>query len=300
MSRRIELIAPAKINWTLEVLRIRPDGYHEIRSVLQTIDLHDTVTLRDAPDITLEITGPAGATLRDEAPERNLAHRAAVALRERVGVQRGVHIGLEKRIPVAAGLGGGSSDAAAVLRGLDLLWELHQPQMNLVEIAGEVGSDPPFFVVGGTASVHGRGDAVDALPDAIAGPMLLAVPPAGERGDKTARMFGALSPDNFSEGEATLGLREAVDAARPLSDAELSNVFERVIATTQPETALAIDALSAQGVVPHLAGAGPSFFLLLRDASAFDAISPRVRDLGFEPQLVQALPRADALRYTVV
>jgi 4-diphosphocytidyl-2-C-methyl-D-erythritol kinase len=300
MSRTIELIAPAKINWTLEVLRIRPDGYHEIRSVLQTIDLHDTVTLRDATDISLEITGPAGVTLRDEAPERNLAYRAAVALRERVGVQRGVRIGIEKRIPVAAGLGGGSSDAAAVLRGLDLLWELHQPPMNLIEIAGEIGSDPPFFVLGGTASVHGRGDAVEALPDAIAGPMLLATPPAGERGDKTARMFGALSPDDFSEGEATLGLREAAEAGRPLNVAELSNVFERVIATMQPETAIAIDALAAQGLAPHLAGAGPSFFLLLHDASEFEALSPRVRELRFEPQLVHALPRADALRCTVV
>lgn len=300
MSRTLELIAPAKINWTLEVLRIRPDGYHEIRSVLQTVDLHDTVTLTEATDITLDIGGPAGATLRDEAVERNLAYRAAVALRERVGVERGVHISLEKRIPVAAGLGGGSSDAAAVLRGLDLLWELHQPPMNLVEIAGEVGSDPPFFVIGGTASVHGRGDGVEALPDAAAGPMLLAVPPAGQRGDKTARMFGALSPDDYSDGEATFGLREAVEAGRPVGDAELSNVFERVVATMQPETALAIDALAAQGLAAHLAGAGPSFFLLLQDAGAFDALSPRVRELGFEPQLVHALSRADALRFRSV
>ncbi len=300
MSRTLELIAPAKINWTLEVLRIRPDGYHEMRSVLQTIDLHDTVTLTEAPDITLEITGPAGATLRDESFERNLAYRAAVALRDRVGVRRGARITLEKRIPVAAGLGGGSSDAAAVLRGLDLLWELYQPQMNLVEIAGEVGSDPPFFVIGGTAGIRGRGDAVEALPDAACGPLLLAVPPAGERGEKTARMFAALSPDDFSEGEATLGLREAVEARRPLSDAELSNVFERVVATMQPETALAIDALAAQGLTPHLAGAGPSFFLLPQDAAAFDALSPRIRDLGFEPQLVRALSRDDALRFRSV
>src|SRR5207249_4390888 len=133
VTRALRIIAPAKINWTLEVLRVRPDGYHELRSVLQTIDLHDVVTLSDAPEIELVVSGEAGP-LADNAPETNLAYRAAVVLRARANVKRGVRIGLVKHIPVAAGLGGGSSDAAAVLRGLNVLWSLHEHDANLMEI----------------------------------------------------------------------------------------------------------------------------------------------------------------------
>ena len=121
----LRLIAPGKINWSLEVLRFRPDRYHELRSVMQTIDLHDvvTLTLAETDAITLEITGEPGM-LADHPAEMNLAYRAAVALRDRAGVRgRGVHIVLGKHVPVAAGLGGGSSDAAAVLRGLNVLWD---------------------------------------------------------------------------------------------------------------------------------------------------------------------------------
>ncbi|HEX5480039.1 MAG TPA: 4-(cytidine 5'-diphospho)-2-C-methyl-D-erythritol kinase [Dehalococcoidia bacterium] len=295
MSRTLRLRAPAKINWTLEVLRVRGDGYHEIRSVLQTVDWWDVITLTEAEAIELVVTGPAGSTLDDNPVESNLAYQAAFAFRDRTGLQRGVRITLDKHLPVAAGLGGGSSDGAAVLRGLNLLWEAGEPDDNLVEIAGEIGSDPPFFVVSGTASVRGRGDQVDPLRDAVAPAILLASPRAGERGDKTASMFRALSPDDFSDGYVTLGVRSAVEAGREISGGEMNNVFERILPGTQPETALAMDALIEQGVTPHLAGAGPSFFLLLEDEREAPALSKRITELGFEPRLVHALPRADAL-----
>jgi 4-diphosphocytidyl-2-C-methyl-D-erythritol kinase len=295
VTKRLRLIAPAKINWTLEVVRVRPDGYHEIRSVLQTIELHDIVTLTDAGDITLHITGEPGM-LADNPPESNLAYRAAVALRDRAGLRRGVRIELEKHVPVAAGLGGGSSDAAAVLRGLNLLWDAGQAQANLSEIAGEIGSDPPFFVVGGTAVVSGRGDRVQPLPDAIAPAILLATPPQNERGEKTASMFAALSQDFFADGYVTDGVRDAVRARRELVDEELNNVFEHVTAQMQPDTELAMDALRAEGFAPHLAGAGPSFFLLVRnDAAPVTDLHARIRSLGFEPRPVQVLSRERAL-----
>lgn len=293
----LRVIAPAKINWTLEVVRIRPDGYHELRSVMQTIDLHDVVTLTaaDSDDITLEITGEAGM-LADNPPESNLAYRAAVALRDRAGLRRGAHIALEKHVPVAAGLGGGSSDAAAVLRGLNVLWAAGQPAISLMEIAGEVGSDPPFFVVGGTAMVSGRGDYVEALPDAVAPSILLATPPQNDRGEKTAAMFGALSPHDFAEGYVTIGVRETVEAGRMLADDGLANVFERVTSKMQPETELAMEALRADGYVPHLCGAGPSFFLLYGgDADLAHELSARIRGLGFEARPVHALSRDRAL-----
>ncbi len=296
MTRRLRLIAPAKINWSLEVLRIRPDGYHELRSVLQTIDLCDVVTLSEARDIALRIGGEAAGMLADNAPETNLAYRAAIALRERTGARRGVLIELEKHVPVAAGLGGGSSDAAAVLRGLDVLWDLRQPRMNLIELAGELGSDPPFFVVGGTATVRGRGDHVEPLPDVVAPAIMLATPPPHGRKEKTAAMFAALTPDDFAEGYVTIGLREIVETGRRVADADLNNVFERVAARLQPQTGLALEALRAQGLQPHLAGAGPSFFVLLEAGIDRDGLAARIGDLGFTPRVVQPFPRAEALR----
>ena len=290
----IRLIAAAKINWTLEALGVRPDGYHEIRSVLQTIDLHDVITLEDSADISIELRGDPGP-LADEPPERNLAYRAAVAFRARTGLRRGVRITIEKSIPVAAGLGGGSSDGAALLRGLNLLWDARQPELNLIEVAGEIGSDPPFFIVGGTAEASGRGERIVGVDDALETTLVLATPAPAERGEKTAAMFAALTPVDYTEGHATNWLREAVDARRPIVDGALMNVFERVIARQQPETANAMAALSAQRHVPHLCGAGPSFFLLAPSERDIDGISGRIRKLGFKPRVVRTLPRSASI-----
>jgi 4-diphosphocytidyl-2-C-methyl-D-erythritol kinase len=295
MTRRLRINAPAKINWTLEVLRIRPDGYHELRTILQTIDLCDTVTLSESDRIEIILSGDTGH-LADQPPEENLAYRAAEALRRHAEMESGVRIEIEKRIPVAAGLGGGSSDAAAVIRGCNVLWSagLDIPQMR--RVAADVGSDPPFFIVGGTALARGRGEHVEPLPDALAPPILLATPPQDHRGEKTARMFDALAPNDFSEGYVTIGLADAVESSHQIDDAMLNNVFERVTAKMQPETENAMDALRALNYSPHVAGAGPSFFVLLPDETQRRALELRIKDLGFEPRMVHALPRTDALR----
>jgi 4-diphosphocytidyl-2-C-methyl-D-erythritol kinase len=290
----VRVIAPAKINWTLEVLHKRPDGYHELRSVLQTVDLHDTVTLSDAPEISVEIHGPEAGGLPDAPPESNLAYRAAMALSRRSGGGRGVRISIEKRVPVAAGLGGGSSDAAAVLRGLNRMWALAESRENLAEVAGEVGSDPPFFVFGGTALISGRGEHVEPLPDAVAPAILLATLPQDERGEKTAAMFAALGSNAYTAGDVTQGVRETLAAGRLVGNAELQNVFERVTASMQPQTEIAMEALRAQGHVPHLCGAGPSFFLLLSGAGTVEALSERIRELGFEPRSAHTTTRRSA------
>lgn len=293
--RRVRVTAPAKINWSLEALHIRPDGYHEIRSVLQTIDICDTLVLEPADDIALSLTGHPGV-LRDLPPEQNLAVRAAVALREHAGIAGGVRITLDKRIPVAAGLGGGSSDAAAALRGCNALWHAGASDADLCAIAATLGSDPPFFIIGGTAAVSGRGEIVEALADARSAQIMLALPEPEDRGRKTAAMFSALEPDDFADGYVTIGVREIVEAGRGLVDADMNNVFERVTSRMQPETERAMDALRAQRLAPHLAGAGPSFFLLLTDESRGDALAARLRELGFEPHAARLLPRADAVR----
>ena len=150
--------AHAKINLTLEILGVRPDGYHDLRSVVVPIPLHDDVALEPADAISVEMPG--------EIPqERNLAWRAAQALRQATGCARGVRIVLEKRIPQGAGLGGGSADAAAVLNGLNELWGLGLPKARLCGIAAAVGSDVPALTLGGPVLMEGRGERVTPLAE---------------------------------------------------------------------------------------------------------------------------------------
>ena len=157
----MRLAAHAKVNLTLEVLGTRPDGYHELRSVVTTIPLHDDVELLDAPagEMTVEMSGD-GMEVPHVPCEENLAVRAARALAAAAGVSRGVHIRIVKRIPVGAGLGGGSADAAAVLNGLNELWGMGLPKERLCEIGAEVGSDVPALVLGGMVLMEGRGERV--------------------------------------------------------------------------------------------------------------------------------------------
>jgi len=160
----MRLAAHAKINLMLEVLGTRPDGYHELRSVVTTIPLHDDVELWDAPagEVTVEMVGD-GMEVPRVPCEGNLAVRAVRALAAAVGVSRGVRIRIVKRIPVGAGLGGGSADAAAVLNGLNELWGMGLPKERLCEIGAEVGSDVPALVLGGMVLMEGRGERVRAL-----------------------------------------------------------------------------------------------------------------------------------------
>jgi len=198
--------AHAKINLTLAVLGERPDGYHDLRSIVLPIPLHDTVTLEPASEISLVCQAAPGAAplptaLATLAPARNLAYRAAEALRRATGCMRGVRITLVKRIPAGAGLGGGSADAAAVLNGLNQLWELHLPKARLCEIAAEVGSDVPALVWGGPVLMEGRGERVTPLgadhplPDMAR--LVLRVPPVFV---STPEVFRAFRPEDRGQG----------------------------------------------------------------------------------------------------
>jgi 4-diphosphocytidyl-2-C-methyl-D-erythritol kinase len=159
-------LAHAKINLTLDVLGRRPDGYHELRSVMQTVSLADELTVEAAPHLSLEVdrdgSSPPGHAGVPEG-RANLVWRAAEELRRRRGYQGGARLRLCKRIPAAAGLGGGSSDAAATLLSLNALWGLRCSRADLVEVAAALGSDVPFFLWGGTALVSVRGERVQPL-----------------------------------------------------------------------------------------------------------------------------------------
>ncbi len=168
-GRGLTLRSFAKINLGLEVLGIREDGYHELRTIFQTVDLWDDVRLEPRPfGVTVECDHPGVPT-----DERNLAAKAATALLRHTGVQRGVHITIRKRIPVAGGMGGGSSNAAVVLLGLDRVWKLGLPAPVLHRIARTLGADVPFFLVGGTALGIGRGEEIYPLALPLAAPVVV-------------------------------------------------------------------------------------------------------------------------------
>ena len=267
-TKRVTLRAPAKINWTLEVLGKRADGYHEIRSVMQTIDLADEVSLGLAEQLALAVEDGEG--LLNVAPEDNLALRAAARLREHTGVDAGVNIRLRKHIPVAAGLGGGSSDAAAVLRGLCVLWQLDMPDEELAELGAKLGSDVPFFIGGGTALVSGRGEIVEQLPDVVTCRVAVACG-LDARPDKTARMYAALRPEHYTDGSRTEALAERIRRGEPVRDEDCFNVFEAVLAEVDPGAAAQFDSARDSGYKPHVCGSGPAYFSLGRGASTMSA-----------------------------
>ena len=151
--------AYAKINLTLDVLGRRTDGYHELATVMQTIDLHDTICLTATDDNRVHMI----CTMPELSNDENLAARAAYLVRERLACTQGVRIELYKRIPTTAGLGGGSSDAAAVLLALEQWWQLQLSPSDLLNMAASLGSDVPFFIFQAPALCKGRGELVTAV-----------------------------------------------------------------------------------------------------------------------------------------
>ncbi len=154
---KLSLLAPAKINWFLSVLNKRDDGYHNIASAMQTVDLFDQLSFEDADAVEL-------VSDIDVPPKDNLVYKTAILLQERCACRRGARIHLSKNIPIAAGLGGGSSDAAAALVALNRLWRLDLSDDDLRELALHIGSDVPFFISGGFSLVEGRGEEITRMP----------------------------------------------------------------------------------------------------------------------------------------
>jgi len=282
---RVSTLAPAKVNWTLEVLRRRPDGYHEVCTILQTLDLCDRVKVSPVADLELVLTGPVGQTgapLTGMPAPENLAYRAAALLRDQAGGRPlGARIELEKAIPADAGLGGGSSDAAATLRALNRLWDLSLPPGELARLGAQLGSDVPFFVFGGTALGRGRGDEVTPLPD-VPSLRLLLVVPRRRPARKTAAMYAHLRPDHFGAGEASERLAAAIREGMAPGDDDVCNTFERIAGEVLPEAAAAAERCRGLGLRPHLAGSGPAQFVLLRPDAESAPLREALSAAGFD------------------
>jgi len=253
------LILPAfaKVNLRLRVRGKRPDGYHEIDTVLQTISLHDTITLTvtESPEIVLSCDDRSLPTGAD-----NLVYRAATALQARFAPAKGAHIRLEKRIPVQAGLGGGSSDAAVTLLGLTYLWETDAPAQELLKIASGLGADVAFFFFGGIARGTGIGTDLAPLRDAPDRFLVVLKPNASI---STAHAYGSLQARSLTTAEAKTILSSS--ARGEISDSfdskAFQNDFEPVVFELEPEIKRAKNALMRAGAgAVLLAGSGSAVF----------------------------------------
>jgi 4-diphosphocytidyl-2-C-methyl-D-erythritol kinase len=247
----------AKINLTLDVLDKRTDGYHDLSTIMQVVDLSDILCLTMIPEDTVRIV----CSRPELSTADNLAARAAQAVRQRCSIHQGVLIELEKRIPVAAGLGGGSSNAATVLVALQQWWHLDLSPAELLDMAAALGSDVPFFLAGGLALCEGRGELITPLAPhwpLVMRWLLLLKPSIGV---STAAVFRTLTPTDYSDGRFSRSVRLALTAQSPLESAMFHNSLEHGVLATYPEVAEARQALLNAGASHvHLSGSGPTLF----------------------------------------
>jgi 4-diphosphocytidyl-2-C-methyl-D-erythritol kinase len=275
------LRASAKVNLVLEVLGKRPDGYHELSTVMQAVDLFDRLTVEAAAAITLETSEPALPT-----DDRNLVVRAARLLQEAAGIETGARIVLDKRIPLAAGLGGGSSDAAATLLGLNRLWGLRWRRERLVELAVKLGMDVPFFLGRGRALGTSRGEVLSALPG-VGGYALVLVNPGV--GLSTQEVYGRVPPGWRAESDGTRRMLDALKKRNVVRVAgALTNHLEHWVEPAMPVIGRMKAALLAAGALgAAMSGSGPTVFGLARSLDQARQIQRRVNRGGWSAWAVR-------------
>ncbi len=283
------MLAHAKINLTLEVLRKRDDGYHEIATVLQMISLADTLEFEESEVVNFECSEPSLQSAD------NLVVKAARALKDETGCEKGATIRLTKRIPTAAGLGSGATDAASTLVGLNKLWGLQLTGERLIELAARLGSDVAALVVGGTVLAEGRGERVTPLPAAPDLCIVLAMPAIAPVENKTAQMYGRLHSSHFTSGRDTEGIVDRIRGSKEIDPTILFNVFEQVAFDFFPGLSEYRSRLLKAGAGSvHVAGAGPALFALMSDRAQGEAVVENLQAQGMEVYLVNPSdPAAD-------
>ncbi len=259
----LTILAPAKLNLTLEVLAKRPDGFHEIRSVAQTINLCDSLRFQLSENIEFTCTDPCWL------PEMSLVSKAVDLLQKTTGCSQGAKIEVEKRIPLISGLSGDSSDAAAVLNGLNRLWGFGLSLPQLVELASRLGSDVAFFLYDGTALLKGRGEVVTPLPPLPHMSVVLMLPPVARALGKTGWLYANLPPSYYTGGEITDRF-VALLTEGSLSGNGLTGSIFNVLADVAPENFAGLGGYREQflktGVQQvYLAGSGPALFTLIEN-----------------------------------
>jgi len=280
--------APAKINLTLEVLGKRRDGFHEIRSVVQTINLCDTLRFQLSQDIEYISNKP------NWVPEESLVPKTVSMLREATGCSKGARIEVDKRIPLMSGLGGDSSDAAAILRGLNHLWGLDLSHRELLELAARLGSDVPFFLYGGTALIEGRGERVTPLPPLPHTWVILVVPLVPKLPGKTRQLYASLKASHYTDGQITERLIERLREGRESEPSVLFNTFENVASAQFPGLNVYRKHIIKVGAADvHLAGSGPTSFSLVKDKEQAEDLYTHLQQQKLESYLAETLEAID-------
>lgn len=276
--------AHAKVNLSLEVLGARPDGYHSLVSVMQRISLCDTLEAGEAVDISFTCSD---ARL---GGNDNLVVRAAALLRERYGVTTGCRLRLVKRIPVAAGLGGGSADAAAAIEILSRLWDLRLTQEEMETVGAALGSDVPFCLRGGTALVEGRGERVTSLPDPAPTWYLLVNPGVAV---STARIFAAVQRSDWSDGTRTRDIALTIERGG-LSHLGV-NALERALFELHPESWACFERVEALATGrTRITGSGATVVSWHADERSAERDAEVLRAMGYWCSIARSVHREDA------
>lgn len=280
MWNELKLKAYAKINLALDVLSKREDGYHEIRTIMQTVDLYDIINIEKIEEDNIIVTTSSENIPTDN---KNHAYIAASLLKERFGVKQGVRIHIEKNIPVSAGLAGGSTDAAAVLKGLNEIFELNLSEQQLMEIGREIGADVPFCLVGGTALCEGIGEKVIKLKSAPQMNILIAKP---EVYVSTQAVYEALDLSKVKKRPNIEAMISAIEEGNVKEIAKnLCNVLEVVTVNQYPVINRVKDIMrnnNALGTV--MTGSGPAVFGIF--SNRYDALKAAERLKVFIKEII--------------
>lgn len=279
---KITLKAPAKINLFLEITGKRQDGYHNLESIMQTVSLYDELTAEDSEDdcIILECSDK-----NLPADETNIVYKAAKALKEHFKIDRGAKIFLKKEIPMGAGLGGGSSDAAAALKALTELWGIKAEKRVLERIAAKLGADVPFFLTGGTAFCQGIGDQITPLPDIAKVPIILVNPG-----------FGVSTPSVYKKVKFPLtNIIKIHTINKLICDGSFNeknafkhcfNRLEDYVFPSYPEIAEIKSVLTDLGCASLMSGSGATVFGIFGSESQSETMNSKLQEYNWTTWLV--------------
>lgn len=284
MDKIIET-AYAKINLGLKILGKREDGYHEVSMLMQSVSLSDEVIIEAGQGIEITVNIP-GLSCGKE----NLAYKAADLLAERCGIVPNVHITLNKKIFMAAGLAGGSSDAAAVLRGLNKYWQLNLSAAELEDIAAELGSDVPFCIAGGTALAKGRGEIITPLKDMPETVVVLAKPRNLEV--STAWVYKNYNPQRVVKKPCIWNMMEKISRGGRAIVPCMGNVLETVTIPEYPQIASIKAVMTGAGAYyAMMSGSGPTVFALADNEKAAADIVQALDEFDVETAIVKTVGR---------